>query len=743
MEKVDYNLISKLTLEEKAALVSGKNFWFTDEISRLKIPKMMVTDGPSGLRKQADSSDALGLSKSVQAINFPASCLTSASFDKKMLEKLGENLGQAAKAEQIGVLLGPGVNIKRSPLAGRNFEYFSEDPMLAGELASSYVKGVQSQGVGVSVKHFAGNNRENQRFTSSSNIDQRALREVYLAVFERIVKKARPATLMCSYNKLNGILNSQNKKLLTDILRNQWGFSGLVMSDWGAVADHVAALKAGLDLEMPGKGEESTNEIVSAVKDGRLDEGTLNNSVLRVLKLVEKYHSKQKTVVSYDKQKQHNFARKLADDSIVLLKNQNHILPIKEKDSLAIIGGLAKTPRYQGGGSSHVNAYKVISPLQAISKNHANTAFSLGYSLDADQEDAGQEDLKKENRALNLAKKKDKVIFFAGFRQDQESEGFDKTTMELPDNQNKLIKKLLTVNKKVIVVLQNGSSVLMPWQDQVSAILETYLAGEAVGEATWDILSGSVNPSGKLPETFPLRLEDNPTYLSFNVDPKKEDYREGTFVGYRYYDKKKISAAFPFGFGLSYTNFSFSGLSIKEVEGKLQGSVKVKNTGLIPGAEVVQVYGQNLASKVAMPKHFLVSFGKVTLSSGQTKSFAFTISKRNLSWYNSKTKSWQFDNGKYTIFVGNSSRNLVLSKNLTLNWSPKGKAHISPDTYLSEITKPEYKNALSDSGLLKVISNLTSDPANRKMMQNTPLRSLGMMNVKSEQIKKFIKLANQ
>lgn len=404
--KFDLTSVQKLTIQERAELVSGKNFWFTAENKDQQIPKLMMTDGPSGLRKQASSADALGLNQSVEAICFPSAALTASSFNVALLYNLGKKLGTAARAEDVDVLLGPGVNIKRSPLAGRNFEYFSEDPYLAGELGSAYVKGVQQEGVGVSVKHFAANNRENQRFTSSSNIDERALREIYLTAFEKIVKQAQPATLMCSYNAINGVLNSQNYRLLTQILRNEWGFEGLVMSDWGAVADNIAALRAGLDLEMPGNGDYSVQEIIKAVHTGELEEAQLNTSALRVLEMVEKFHINAKASDNYDKDDQHAFAKKAAEDGMVLLKNDHAVLPLKPTDKIAIIGALAQTPRYQGGGSSHVNAYKLVSPLKAAQNSANHISFAQGYALDSEKPDQ-----MLASEAVSLAKSNDKVVF--------------------------------------------------------------------------------------------------------------------------------------------------------------------------------------------------------------------------------------------------------------------------------------------------------------------------------------------
>ncbi|VDK14753.1 Thermostable beta-glucosidase B [Oenococcus sicerae] len=717
--------------------MSGKDFWFTATVNGLA--KMMVSDGPSGLRKQADSSDALGLNKSVVAVNFPSSALTAASFDRDLLETLGQNLGQAAKAERVGVLLGPGINLKRSPLAGRNFEYFSEDPYLAGELAAAYVKGVQKTGVGVSVKHFAANNRENQRFTSSSNIDERSLRELYLAAFEKVVKTAQPATIMCSYNAINGTLNSQNQRLLTKILREEWGFNGLVMSDWGAVADHVAALKAGLDLEMPGKGLASTEEIVQAVQTGELDEKIVDRAALRVVEMVEKWRPDSDTKVAYDLDKQHLFARQLADDSIVLLKNDQHVLPLDQNRSIAVIGQLASQPRYQGGGSAHVNAYHVVTPLAAIRAAKDDINYEAGYQIDKDQIDHAAE-----QAAIDLAKTADQVVAFAGFPESFESEGFDKKTISLPDNQNHLITQLAAVNSKVTVVLQNGSAVEMPWIKQVPAVLETYLAGEAVGEATWDILSGQVNPSGKLAESFPIHLADNPTYLTFNADPNDENYHEGLFVGYRYYDKKKQTPLFPFGHGLSYTHFAYSNLKLVKAADQVTVDFTITNTGQVAGQETAQIYLSNKTSQIEKSVKDLKNFVKVLLAPGESKRLSVNLDQRAFSWYNPKLADWQLDNGQYNVVVAASSQDLRLQQTIMTDWAKSRRLHISRDTYLINIMNhSELKAILKTVKLDQLVDQLVSTPGNKAILANMPLRALGMMGVSDQQIEQLISLANQ
>lgn len=730
--------LKQLSLKTKAALVSGKDFWYTAEDQDHKISKVMMTDGPSGLRKQAETGDALGINNSVKAVSFPVSALTASSFNRRKINQLGVQLGKAAKAENVSILLGPGVNIKRSPLAGRNFEYFSEDPYLAGEMGTAYVKGVQSQGVGVSVKHFAANNRENQRFTSSSEMDERTLREIYLLAFEKIVKDADPATLMCSYNKINGTLNSQNKRLLTEILRDEWGFDGLVMSDWGAVADHIAAIKAGLDLEMPGKGEESVQEIIDAVNSGALDEYQLNNSVRRVLKMVNQWSNNGSAVRDYDKEEQHQFARQLAADGMVLLKNDHQILPLKPGDSLAVLGELAQKPRYQGGGSSHVNAFRVSIPFEEIQKR-ANAQYAAGYSLTRDQVDQ-----KVLDQALNVAKNATKVVIFAGFPAADESEGYDKESISLPENQVALINAAGQLNKPVVVVLQNGSAVEMPWIAQADGILETYLAGEAVGEATCDVLFGDVNPSGKLAETFPLTLADNPTFGTFGTDRDVEKYHEGIFAGYRYYDVKNKPVRFPFGFGLSYTSFKYDQLSLTVHGDQVKVTFNVTNTGSRVGQTVAQIYVGNQTSHVETAVRELKNFTKISLKPAETKTVTSELSWRDFSWYNEQLHQWQVDAGNYEVSVGTSSRKIELSQIAKITPRGQQQLKVTDETYISDLDgHPELNDALVRSGLASAIQKVTEQSDSAKLLKNMPLRAGVMIGIKPQQVKQFIELANQ
>ncbi|KRM12775.1 glycoside hydrolase family 3 C-terminal domain-containing protein [Paucilactobacillus suebicus] len=736
--EINQAFLNKLSLKEKASIVSGHNFWFTYDDSANGIKKIMMTDGPSGLRKQADSGDALGINDSVKAVSFPVSALTASSFDRPMMHQLGVELGIAARAENVSILLGPGVNIKRTPLAGRNFEYFSEDPTLAGELGTAYVQGVESQGVGVSVKHFAANNRENQRFTSSSDIDERSLREIYLLAFEKIVKNADPATLMCSYNKINGTLNSQNKRLLTDILRGEWGFDGFVMSDWGAVADHTAAIKAGLDLEMPGKGEESVQEIIDAVNDGSLDEHQLDNSVRRILATVKRWANKSDETVDYDKDRQHQFARQLAADSMVLLKNQNNVLPINEQESVLVIGQLAKSPRYQGSGSSHVNAYKVSVPLDEL-QGRANVSYEDGYQL----EDVDPNE-KLIDKAVSASKSADKIIIFAGFTEDEESEGYDKETIQLPDNQVALIQAIGKLNKPLIVVLQNGSAVEMPWINDADAILETYLAGEAVGEATADILLGDINPSGKLAETFPIQLSDNPTFNTFNKDRDHEIYHEGIFVGYRYYDANQRKVQFPFGYGLSYTNFEYQNLTTEVNGTHVTAKFNVINTGDRDGKEIAEVYVANQTSEIEKAPRELRDFAKVSLQAGETKSVSVELNERSFSWYNADLGKWQIDKGQYDIEIGASSRDLRLRESVEIKPVVNRTKRVTESTYVSDLKdRPELDKALSESGLGDILTAVENQSDSARLLENMPLRAGVMIGMDRNKIKEFIKLANE
>ncbi|MGN0622631.1 MAG: glycoside hydrolase family 3 C-terminal domain-containing protein, partial [Oscillospiraceae bacterium] len=521
-------IMEELTLEEKASLCSGNDFWHTKAVERLDIPKVMVSDGPHGLRKNVEDSD--NPNEAIKAVCFPTASATACSFDRILIETMGKAIGEECQHEKLAVVLGPGCNIKRSPLCGRNFEYFSEDPYLAGQMAAAHIRGVQSKGVGTSLKHFACNNQENRRMSVSAEMSERTLREIYLAPFETAVKDSKPWTVMCSYNRINGVYSSENKRLLTDILRDEWGFKGLVMSDWGAVDDRVEGIKAGLDLEMPTSYGKNDKLIVEAVKSGELDEADLDKCVKRVLEMVDKYLENAAPDTAWDKDKHHELARKIASECIVLLKNEDNVLPLDGSKKIAFIGKFAASPRYQGGGSSHINSFKVTSALEAAAE-FSQVTYAQGYDVEQDVTDE-----KLFAEAVNCASEAEVAVVFAGLPDAFESEGYDRKHMRMPECQLRLIDEICKVNENVIVVLHNGSPVEMPFADKVKGIVEAYLGGQAIGGAVCDVLFGKVNPSGKLPETFPKKLSDNPSYLNFPGEGDKVCYNEGIFVGYRYYD---------------------------------------------------------------------------------------------------------------------------------------------------------------------------------------------------------------
>lgn len=652
-------IISQLTLEEKASLCSGDDFWHTKAVEHLGIKKTMVSDGPHGLRKQDLEGDHLGVNDSIKAVCFPAGCLTAASFDRQLLYTMGQQLGKACQAEDVSVILGPAANIKRSPLCGRNFEYFSEDPYLASEIAANHIKGVQSQNVGTSLKHFLANNQETRRMSSDSRIDERTLREIYLAAFEGAVTQGKPWTVMCSYNRINGTYAAENKRFLTDILRGEWGFDGYVVSDWGAVNDRVKGIKAGLDLEMPHSYGVNDKLIEEAVVSGNLSEEDLDKAVENILNIVFRYYENRDTEAVFDRQAQAEISRMVAEESIVLLKNEN-ILPLKKTDNIAFIGKYADTPRYQGGGSSHINSFRVTSAMDAVA-GMDNIRYAKGYDDLADEIDKA---LVAE--AVQAAKEASVAVIFAGLPDAFESEGYDRKHMRMPDCQNHLIAEVAKVQPNTVVVLHNGSPVEMPWISDVKAVLEVYLGGQEVGAATVNVLFGDVNPSGHLAETFPVRLEDNPSYLYFPGEGDAVEYREGIFVGYRYYDKKKMDVLFPFGHGLSYTDFEYSNMRldrdcINDTD-VLSVSVDVTNIGNMAGKEVVQLYVADKESSVLRPEKELREFEKIQLKPGETKTVTFALEKRAFAYYETALGDWYVESGLFDILIGRSSRDIRCQK---------------------------------------------------------------------------------
>ena len=677
-------LVAQMTLEEKAAMCSGADFWHTEAVERLGIPASMVSDGPHGLRKQDQRGDHLGVNDSIKAVCFPAGCGTAASFNRDLLRKMGETLGNECQAEGVSVILGPAVNIKRSPLCGRNFEYYSEDPLVASEIAGALIQGVQSKNVGTSIKHFLANNQETRRLSSDSRVDERTLNEIYLAAFEGAVKKAKPWTVMCSYNKINGTYAAQNHQYLTETLREKWGFDGYVMSDWGAVNNRVEDLKAGLDLEMPSSLGANDKLIVGAVLSGELDESVVDTAVEHILNIVFRYEENRDKNAVFDKDKDHEEARKVAEETIVLLKNEG-VLPLSEKQKVAFIGQYAKAPRYQGGGSSHINSHKITSALDAAS-GMDNIVYAQGFD---DKEDKSNEKLLAE--AVEAARGAEVAVIFAGLPEKYESEGFDRKHMAMPAYQNELIEKVAAVQPNTVVVLHNGSPIEMPWVDKVKGIVEAYLGGQAVGGAICDILFGRVNPSAKLPETFPIKLEDNPSYLSYIGEGDVVEYREGIFVGYRYYDKKKMDVLFPFGHGLSYTTFEYSNLTVDKERLKdtdtLRVTVDVTNTGSMAGKEVVQLYVSDKESTVIRPVKELRDFAKVELKPGETKKVTFTLDKRAFAYYSVKIHDWHVETGEFDILIGKSSRDIQLTKTVNIESTVKLPFVYTTDTTMGDVMK--------------------------------------------------------
>lgn len=718
-------IISQMTLEEKVGLCSGFDFWRLKSIERLGIPTVMLSDGPHGLRKQSDDAEYTDINNSIEAICFPSGVTTACSFDRDLLYRLGDILGEECQSENVAVLLGPAINIKRSPLGGRNFEYFSEDPYLTGELALMYIKGVQSHQVGTSLKHFACNNQESRRMTASSEVDERMLREIYLAGFEKAVKEAKPWTVMAAYNRVNGVFASESPYLLTDILRKEWGFTGYVVSDWGAVNDRIAGLKAGLDLEMPGSRGTNDKKIKRAIENHTLDEEILDQSVERILTKIFEYVDNKKEVV-FNKESHHQVARQLANESAVLLKNDG-ALPLSSTDcKIAFIGDFAKHPRIQGGGSSHIKAFKVSSALDAVSVV-CPVQFAQGFVTHIDETEP---DLL--NEAIELAKSSDVAVIFAGLPDAFESEAYDRQHMKLPNCQNELIEKVCAVQPNTIVVLHNGSPVEMPWVNKVNAILEMYLGGEAVGEATIDLLFGNVNPSGKLAETFPIRLEDNPSYLSYQVVDDKIYYDEKLFVGYRYYDTKEIPVLFPFGHGCSYTIFEYSHLVVNETsirdDESLTLSFEVTNTGDVFGKEVVQLYVQDLTHSVIRPIKELKNFEKISLEPNETKIVTFTLSKRDFAYYETRISDWYVSTGNYRLLVGASSRDIRLQKTIFIESTKNLPFEITANTTFGDLMKhPELNTVIS--GLLEAMGEESEEGAISKdmklaMIYDMPIRAL-------------------
>ncbi len=657
------SLVAQMTLEEKAALCTGASAWTTTPIERLGISEMVVSDGPHGVRRVPNVHE-IG-TKSLPATCFPtASCLAS-TWDVDLLKAMGAALAEEAIALNVDVLLGPGVNMKRSPLGGRNFEYFSEDPYQAGEMATSLIEGIQAKGVGTSLKHFAANNQEFQRFSIDAEVDERTLREIYLPAFEKAVKQAKPWTVMCAYNKLNGEYCSENHSLLTGILKDEWGYKGLVVSDWGAVHDRVASLKGGLDLEMPGPQDRRVKAVVDAVRSGELDEAVLDESVKRILGIVFKASQTPKNG-SFDVDAHHALAQKVASEGMVLLKN-NGILPLKGQQHIAVIGRAAENAHFQGGGSSHINPTRVANPFKELQAHAGEIEFSYAEGYPSD--DSFRQDLI--DQAVTLSQSADAALLYIALPSYKESEGYDRADLDLTEQQIALIEAVAAVQPDTVVVLNNGAPVAMnAWIDDVAAVLEAWMMGQAGGGAIADVLFGKVNPSGKLAETFPLKLEDTPAYLNWPGEAGEVRYGEGLFIGYRYYDARQTPVLFPFGYGLSYTTFEYSNArasvsKVKDVDG-VTVMVDVTNTGRMAGKETVQVYVHDREAGLARPEKELKGFAKVELQPGETKTVSIPLDFRSFAFYHPEYRQWITESGDFDLLIGASAADIRCTLGLAL-----------------------------------------------------------------------------
>ena len=672
------DIISKMTLLEKVILTSGKNFWESQEILAHHIPSIFFADGPHGIRKQALAADHLGLNESLKATCFPTAVTIASSFDKELGEEIGVCLGKEALAQKVNVLLGPGLNIKRNPRCGRNFEYFSEDPYLAGNMAGSYVKGIQSNGISACLKHFACNSQEEKRMTLNSVVDERALREIYLTGFEIAVKEAKPKTIMSSYNLINGVYANENEHVLKEILRNEWGYDGVVLTDWGGENDRVKGLIAGNEMEMPGAGGDTVHDIMVAIKEGRLEESVLDENIDRLLDLIlttsKPFEGDKK--YEFDVEKHHSFAVKCAEESMVLLKNEDNILPLKEKTKVALFGDFAMTPRYQGAGSSLVNCTKLENTLDIVKEydfeylGHAKGFHRFG---------------KKSNglikKALKLANQAEVVVVYLGLDEAIEAEGLDRKNIRINDNQVELLKALKEAGKKVVGVLHAGSVVEMPWLKYCDALLNAYLPGQGGARAVLNVLTGKVNPSGKTAETYPLSYDDVPSKVDFPARGSSIYYRDSIFVGYRYYNKVNKDVLFPFGFGLSYSKFEYSDLKVDE-----KGvSFTITNTSDVDGKEIAQLYVSKVDSKIYRSAPELKGFVKVSLKAHESKNVRIDFDEYTYRFFDVKKNAWNKEAGEYQLLVGASSRDIRLEDKINIEGDVLEEVSDIPSYYSGDI----------------------------------------------------------
>ncbi|MGW5260313.1 glycoside hydrolase family 3 C-terminal domain-containing protein [Microbispora sp. NPDC004025] len=695
---LDALALDALTLEQKAALLSGRDFWTTKPLEQAGIPSIALCDGPHGVRREAGGSDHLGINDSMPATCFPPAVAVGSSWDPEVAARIGAAVGREGRALGVAVVLGPGVNIKRSPLCGRNFEYYSEDPLLSGVLGAAHVAALQAEGPGASVKHFAANNQETERMRVSADVDERTLREIYFPAFERVVTEARPATVMCSYNRVNGVYASQNRWLLTDVLRREWGFTGVVVSDWGAVQDRVAALAAGLDLEMPGTGGAGDRRVVEAVRAGELDEAVVDASVRRVAALTARHSG---VSGAFDADAHHALARELAAECAVLLKNEGGALPLTAGAHIAVIGEFAVRPRFQGGGSSHINATRVDAALDAIRVHAPDAAYAQGFSLDGTGDDR-----ELREAAAETAAAADVAVVFAGLSEREESEGFDRETIDLPAVQVELIRAVAAAARRTVVVLSNGGVVsLEGWHDDVDAVLEGWLLGQAGGSAVADLLFGVVNPSGRLAESIPFRLQDTPSYLNFPGEAGHVRYGEGVMVGYRYHETAERPVRYPFGHGLSYTTFTTSGLTVVRTgDYTATVTVTVTNTGKRAGKHVVQVYVATTAGPVRRPARELRAFAKVALAPGESRTVTLPLGRRAFAYYDVPLGRWVVAPGDYTIQIGENASSVVAETTIGLDGDPAVPV-VSLDSTLGEwLSHPH-----AGPALLKVLTTGRSE----------------------------------
>lgn len=762
--------IDLLSLEEKASLCSGEDCWHTKEIPEKGIPAIRMCDGPSGLRFQTEEDDHMGVHASAQMVSFPTGCAMASTFDRDMMRRVGQAIGQEARSVGVHLVLGPAANIKRNPLCGRNFEYLSEDPYLTGEMSAAQIQGIQGEGVGACMKHYACNNQETWRMKINAQVGERALREIYLSGFETAVKKAKPAALMASYNKVNGEAASENHHLLTEILRDDWGFEGFVVSDWAATNDRAAAVLAGMDLEMPGCNGITDKQLLAAVQEGRLDEQVLARAAARVTRQAIKF-STPATEQDFDREGHHALAVEAAAEGAVLLKNEGDILPLRKGDAVAFIGRFAEAPRYQGGGSACVTPFRVVSAMDAAAGIPGIT-YAPGFTELVDEENALWR-----QEAIACAKKASAAVIFAGLPDTVESESYDRQNLCLPACQTTLIREICSVQPNVVVVMCSGSPVEMPWLENVKAVLQMHTGGQGVGAAAVDLLYGDRCPCGKLAETYPCRLEDTPSYLNYPGDGKNVSYSEGVFVGYRYYDKKKAPVLFPFGHGLSYTSFRYENLRLSQEEiaeeDILQVQVDVTNTGSVFGQEVVQLYVEDLTDVKeswqvdlnaqvritqrqelpARPVRELRGFEKVALAPGQTATVSFALDRRSFAWFDEEENRWRCTGGKYRICAASSSRDIRLTADVLLRETRSERPmKIEMGTLMSEVHKNPQLWEVALSYLTKVnpkldeIINGTEATAMylKEELKELPIYAVrGLYAVEQEYIDTLIEMLNR